>query len=266
MKKIFALVFVFLIINHFLPNTFAQQQGVEVTSIYEITDTDAIEGDILTITDKGIARSSFRSDDKIFGVIAQNPLLVYRETIDNGKPVIRSGIAQVNVTTLNGPIIYGDYITSSAIAGKGQKGGNTDYVLGIALQSFDGSGAEQIDGPVGKVASGKITVAVKIESAGATRFNLRKLFGLISLSFLENLRDPDKFNELIRYLIAGLVILLVFSFALLTYSRSIAKSIEAIGRNPLAKTTIQLSMILNIILLIIITILGIVASIFIIRL
>lgn len=266
MKKVFLSLFCILYSMFFIPAVFAQDKGVEVTSVYEIKDNDAQDGDILTISEGGLVRSKTISDDKIFGVIAQNPLLVFRENIDNGKPVIRSGVAKVNVTTLNGPIKYGDYITSSAIAGKGQKGGNTDYVLGIALQSFDGSGAEQIDGPSGKVASGKITVAVKIESAGTTKFNLRKLFGLISLSFLENLRDPDKFNELIRYLIAGLIILLVFSFALVTYSRSITKSIEAIGRNPLAKTTIQLSMILNIILLIIITILGIVAAIFIIRL
>ena len=45
-----------------------------------------------------------------------------------------------------------------------------------------------------------------------------------------------------------------------------AKALEAIGRNPLAKSTIQLSMIINIALLVLTGIIGILASILIIRL
>lgn len=262
-------LFVFLYpIAYTLFPIFAQEQrGMEVTSIYEVVDNDAVTGDILTITDKGLVRSNLTADNKMFGVIQENSLLIFREQVTNGKPVVRSGIAQINVTTLGGPIKYGDYITSSQIAGKGQKSIGSGQILGIALSSFDGTAnSTQIQGPQGTVASGKIPVAIKIEFAGATGFSVGKLFGLISLSFLENLGDPKQFTQVIRYIAAGLVILLSFTFAFLTFSRSIAKSIEAIGRNPLAKSTIQLSMIINIILLVIAGIIGIVASILIIKL
>lgn len=243
-----------------------QSRGIEVTSVYEITDKEAIEGDILKATDKGLVRADIGFDPKIFGVIQEQPLLVYR-TQTQGKPVVRSGIGEVNVTTLNGPIKYGDYITSSTIAGKGQKASESGYTLGVALGQFDGTGAPQIDGPRGKVASGKISVAIRIEYIELTnpRFAGR-LFGFLGTAVLENVSDPKQIGNVVRFFAAGLVILLSFTFGFLTFSRSIAKSIEALGRNPLAKSTIQLSMIINIALLVITAIVGIAASILIIRL
>lgn len=245
----------------------AQNQGLETTTVYEILDTDALEGDILVATDKGLTRANRGFDNKMFGVIQEQPILVYRNNDIKGKPVVRSGIATVNVTTLNGPIKYGDYITSSSIQGKGQKASESGYVLGIALGPFNPEGGQQIDGPGGKVALGKIPVAIRIEYAELTnpRF-LTRLFGFVGSSFLENISDPKQFGTVIRFLAAGLIILLSFTFGFLTFSRSITKSIEALGRNPLAKNTIQLSMIINILLLIVTGVIGIVASILIIRL
>lgn len=253
----------------FLPPVLAQTppgQGIEVTSVYEIPDTAAIEGDVVTATTKGLVRANIGFDPKMFGVIQKQPLLVYRTEV-KGKPIVRSGIAQVNVTTLNGPIQYGDYITTSAISGKGQRSTESGYTLGIALTAFTGESAPQIDGPRGKVASGTIPVAIKIEYTELTnpRFAGR-LFGFLGTALLENVSDPKQIGNVIRFIAAGLIVLLSFTFGFLTFSRSIAKSIEALGRNPLARSTIQLSMIINIALLVITAIVGITASILIIRL
>lgn len=268
MKKLRVVLFLLLPLTiYFLPPTYAQEsQGIEVTSVYEIKDTEAVEGDILKTTNEGLVRTSLGFDNKIFGVITNQPLLVYR-TETKGKPVIRSGIAQVNITNLNGPVKYGDYITSSQVAGKGQKAFESGYVLGVALSDFDGTGAETVDGPRGKVAIGKIPVAVRIEYAEISnpRF-VGRLFGFIGTAFLENINDPKKFGDIIRLIAAALVVLLSFTFGFLTFSRTIVKSIEAIGRNPLAKNTIQFSIILNIILLVVSGLVGIIASILIIKL
>lgn len=261
-------IFIILSFSLLIPPVYAQQQtGLEVTSTYDIADANASEADLVVASESGLTLASKSYDNKLFGVIAEQPLLVYRNKETKGKPVIRSGIAQVNVTTLNGTIKYGDYITSSQISGKGQKATESGYTIGIALGSFDGTNAQSTDGPAGKVALGKIPVAVKIEYSELTnpRFAGR-LFGLIGTAFLENVNDPKKFGNVIRYIAAGLVVLLAFTFAFLTFSRSVAKSIEAVGRNPLARSTIQLTMIVNIILLIVTGIIGIVASILIIRL
>lgn len=256
-----------VLVSIFLPTVYAQEsRGIEVTSVYEVADKDAQEGDILKATDTGLVRTTIGFDNKIFGVIADTPLLVYRSGV-SGKPVVRSGIAEVNVTTLNGPIKYGDYITSSQIAGFGQKTSESGYTVGMALGAFTGEGAPQVDGPKGKVASGKIPVAIRIEYTELTnpRFAGR-LFGFVGTAFLENISDPKQLGSVVRFVAAGLVVLLAFTFGFLTFSRSIAKSIEALGRNPLAKSAIQMSIIINIALLVVTGIIGIVASILIIRL
>lgn len=249
----------------------AQNEGLDVASVYEVADTQAEEGDILVASENGLIRASQGFDSKIFGVLVEQPILVIRSSDPTAKPVVRSGIADVNVTTLNGPIKYGDYITSSQITGKGMKAAGSGYVIGIALAAFDpstGSGqVEQIDGPKGKVSLGKIQVAIKPEYPTLSAQNsTSRLLGTIGSAFLENVSDPKKLTEVIRYIAAGLVVLLSFTFGFLTFSRSIIKSMEALGRNPLAKTTIQLSIIINIGLLVATGIIGIVASILIIRL
>lgn len=266
MKKLSLLLFILLTINYLLPTVYAQQTGIEVTSVYEIADQEALEGDILSTGENGLVRSSIGFDNRMFGVIQQQSLLIYRSQT-KGKPVVRSGIAQVNITTLNGEVKNGDYITSSQIPGKGQKAQESGYIVGIALGAFDTQGAQEIDGPRGRVLLGKIPVAIRVEYAELTnpRFAGR-LFGFIGTALLENVSDPKQFGNVVRYIAAGLVLLLSFTFAFLTFSRSIAKSIEALGRNPLAKSAIQLSIFINIILLVITGIIGIVASILIIRL
>lgn len=254
---LFVLLITFLYpIPYTLYSPLAQQpQGIDVTSVYKIADGEASDGDILSVTDQGLVRSTVPFDNKMFGVLGEKPLFVFRTEEISGKPVIRSGIAQVNVTNANGPIQYGDSITSSATAGKGIRALGAGAILGIALASFNET-------------EGKIPVAIKIESglAGGTGLSAGRFFGLIGQAFAENLSDPEKFTDVIRYIAAGLVVLLSFTLAFLTFARSIPKSIEAIGRNPLAKSTIQLSMVINIILLVITGIIGIVASILIIRL
>ena len=269
--RLTALLFVLFVFLYPIPSTLtavhAQTPGLEATSAYEIADTNAVESDILIANDKGLVRADRSFDNKMFGVIVDQPILVYRNKGIKGKPVVRSGVATVNVTTLNGPIKYGDYVTSSSIQGKGQKASDSGYVLGVALGTFDGTGAEQVDGPNGRVALGKITIAIRVEYAELTnpRFAGR-LFGFVGSSFLENVNDPKKIGNVIRYIAAGLIVLLAFTFGFLTFSRSIAKSIEALGRNPLAKSTIQVTMIINIALLVVTGIVGIVASILIIKL
>lgn len=268
MKRIFALLLLLLTTYYLLPTTFAQESsGIEVTSIYEIADAEATEGDIVSVAEGGLIRSNIGFDNKIFGIIQEQPLLLYRDQDTKGKPVVRSGVTTVNVTTLNGPIKYGDYITSSQIPGKGQKAADSGYVAGIALGNFDGTGSQTVDGPRGQVNLGQIAIAVRIEYAELTnpRFAGR-LFGFVGTTFLENVADPRNFGNAIRYSAAGLIVLLSFTFAFLTFSRSIAKSIEALGRNPLAKSAIQLSIIINIVLLVVTGLIGIVASILIIRL
>lgn len=270
-KILLALSFLFALlfpVTCTLYPSLAQTPGIDLTSVYTVADNNAKEGDIVVTSDKGLVRSAKTFDNKMFGVLQDNPIFVYRnQDIPQGRAVARSGVAQVNVTTLGGNIKYGDYITSSTIQGKAEKANQSGYIIGTALANFDGKGAQTVAGPTGQVAAGTIQVAIRIEYAELTNPRFAgELFNFVGSSFLENVRDPKQLGLIVRYVTAGLILLLSFTFAFLTFSRSIAKSVEALGRNPLAKNAIQISMVINIGLLVITGVIGIVASILIIKL
>lgn len=237
----------------------ADYPSLDVANSYSIVDTEVVEGDILANSPTGFVRDKVAYDNNLFGVYNQNPVVVLRSADTSRKPILRSGVAMVNVTAANGKINAGDYITSSTVAGKGQKATQSGYVLGIALSAFSPSAGS---GQVGTIAA-----AIKIEYAELTTArNANRLFEYLGASLAANVKDPEKFGQVVRYILAGLILLVSFGFGFVTFSRALPKGIEAIGRNPLAKNTIYLSMVLNVGLIVLVGILGIVGALLIIRL
>lgn len=229
--------------------------GQDVASTFVVTDTDSKDGDILVNSSQGLVRTKIPYDSAMFGVLSDHPLVVFRSPAASGSAMIRNGVTMVNVNTSNGEIKPGDYITTSETLGAGMKAIRSGYVLGTALSGFAGGGV------------GQIPVALQIQYAELTTTrNANRLFELLGASFLANVKDPEKFGTIIRYILAGLVLLGSLTFGFVTFSRAIPKGIEAIGRNPLAKNTIYLSMALNVGLVVLVGILGIVGSLLILRL
>lgn len=232
------------------------QQSMDFAVSYDVSDSEAISGDILISTDKGLVRATTPYANKLFGVLQDKPLIsiqVSGET--NQKPIARSGAVNVNVTTEGGEIKQGDYITSSAKPGKGQKAQTSGYVIGTALASLEPGQIE-----------GQIPVAIKVEFAELDKAqSTSRIANYFGSSLLQNVKDPEKFASLVRFIVAGSIALLGFLIGFLAFSRSIPTSIEAIGRNPLAQKSILAAVVLNITLTIITTIVGIVAAFFILK-
>lgn len=273
---LFLLLPLLLATNYLLltPPAFAQFQSTDISNVYDVTDTNAVEGDILISTqDQGLKLATTPYDIRLFGILQNQPLMVFRRLDNKGTPVARNGTAQVNVTTLGGPIKPGDYITSSEIPGKGQKTTDSGYIVGIALTSFEEKDGQKIDftSPtdqrVYSVSSGKVAIALKIEFAeiSSARTASRAL-DYFSIALFKNVQDPNKFVQVLRYIAAALTVLISLGVGFLTFSRSIPKGIEAIGRNPLAEKAILFSIVLNIIFTILTASVGIVVAVFILRL
>lgn len=244
-------------------------QSTDISIPYQISDSAASEGDILAVTpEQGIVRATTPYDSHIFGVIQGQPLVAIRRVDNQGTTVARTTTADVNVTTLNGPIKAGDYITSSEIPGKGQKATLSGYVVGVALASFADKDGEQTTYtpkdsslPAQNISSGKVHVALKIEYTELLQArNVSRLFESIGTALFASAKDPSKAAEIFRYLAAGLVVVASFGFGFFTFSRSIPKAIEAIGRNPLAKRAILFSVGLNIFFIVIVAAIGITAA------
>ena len=235
--------------------------GIEVTSVYPVADQSAVEGDIVINSETGIVLTKTAYENRMFGVVQDQPLIVFRNVDGTGTPIIRSGNALVNVTTVNGPIKQGDLVTSSAIAGKGQKADKSGYVLGTALEDFTGETGSSVTLDNKQYKQGKIQIALRIEFAEIDRArSSNRLVEYIDAALFSTVKDPDQVIRIVRYTGAVLVIMATAVFAYLVFARTISNGIQAIGRNPLARRSIQVAIILNIIFSAMVIILGIIAS------
>jgi len=270
-NKIFGIFFLFFLSFVFYLFSFSpvSAQGLDfgVATTYKLDDKNLENGDILSISPgKNILeRSSTNYDEKMFGVYVAKPKIVYRTT-DSDFPVLRSGESQVSVTNFNGPIKKGDYITSSEIKGKGQKASLlTGFVLGVALSDFDGKSGKEITYQGKKYRQGSVLLAVGIGPASPLSLKTGGgLFGIVegmlgNLAF--NFQATKDFSKIMRYIIAGLVAISAIFINFHTFGKNVTHGIEAIGRNPMAKLSIQSMIIINVVLIAILSLAAIILSI-----
>lgn len=214
----------------------------------------------------GLQRSSIQYDNRMFGILQDDPLIVLR-TQDNGgtqRPIVRNGDAVVNVTDLNGPIHPGDYITSSPIPGKGMQANESGYTIGIATSEVTPISTTTFEGR--QLTVGQVNVGLRIEYAElSTARSANRLFETLNAAFFRNAEDPEKFTVVVRYVIAGIVALVFFLISFFGFTRSITRGVEAIGRNPLARHSIQVSILIHLGLTIAVSLIGLVIVFLIIR-
>ncbi|MBI4036822.1 hypothetical protein HY385_00140 [Candidatus Daviesbacteria bacterium] len=251
----------------FVPNV-AWAQLANIANVYDIGDNNAVDGDILISTaDKGLVLANTAYDIHLFGILQDHPLVAMKRVSQTGKAVSRYGTAQVNVTTLGGAISAGDYITSSGIAGKGQKATISGYVIGVAMSPFADKDGQTMTYQNKQIASGKVTVSLNFGYAELSGPKSASLFAnTFTAALSQNMKDPDKFAKIFQYIAAGFTVFVSFIFGFFTFSRAIPKGIEALGRNPLARRPIMFSIILNIVLTIITAGAGLIGALIIIRL
>ena len=118
-------------------------RGADLAEVYYTSDTTASEGDIVSLAGNGVSqvqKSVKGYDSKALGIISTKPGLVMGAADGTGKPVIvgLSGRVPVKVSTKNGDIQPGDYITTSDIPGVGMRATRAGHVIGKALTGFAG--------------------------------------------------------------------------------------------------------------------------------
>ena len=222
--------------------------GGQIATNVEVSDTSASAGDILSITaDDNLVRSSTEYDQNLFGVVVKDPSIVLNKETTSTKPVLSEGEAQVKVSTANGNIEVGDLITSSSESGVGQKAVKEGMVIGKALASFSES------------SPGTIPVLLNIhhQSQLASGGDLGELWDRVFALTAAGLQESDSFQLLLRYLFALIIGIMSFSFGFYFAARSIRTGLVALGRNPLAKDTIQAGMFFNLFTVILLSMAGV---------
>lgn len=116
--------------------------------MYYTSDTTIQEGDLVSLAGNGVSQvqKSIRAyDSRSLGIISTKPGIVIGAADGTGKPVIvgLSGRVPVKISTKNGDINPGDYITTSDISGVGMRATRAGHVIGKALTGFAG-GSEGI--------------------------------------------------------------------------------------------------------------------------
>src|SRR3989344_6384947 len=119
---------------------FAQNTSAGTAVSIPIADKNAKDGSIIISTPKGFALSSTAYDTNMYGVLTESPAIYLENTSDpNSKPVISLGKAYVLISSINGHIKKNDFITTSTIAGVGQKATRNGMVLGTSLEDYNNS-------------------------------------------------------------------------------------------------------------------------------
>src|SRR3989344_8247752 len=240
-------------------------QNFDIASTYTINDPEAWAGDIISSGDNGLVRANVSYDNHIFGIIQENPVIVFTEASGSGRVIGRSGDSMVKITDFNGEIKIGDRVTSSPIAGYGMKATQSGYVIGVVTAAPSNTGSLSYQNR--QFNAGTAQVALKIEYAelSTPRSSIR-LLEYIGAAFFRNIQDPERVTQAVKAIIAGLIAIISFGIGFFAFSRAISKGVEAIGRNPLAKRAIQVSILIQLVLTIFTTLAGLVGAFIVLRL
>lgn len=242
-KTLLTLIFLFFLVG--LTTTSAQISSSGIAQTIPVSDNDAKDGDILCTYTDGIKRCNRAYDPSLYGVISENPAAEFDDSeIENGRLVVKEGLTRVRVSTSNGSIAKGDFITTSEEAGVGKKATENGYVLGVALDDYEPQQSSQI---------GTIQVVLNIHPATTQAGARGNLLQFIRKGVTVPIFEP---LESLRYLLAAIIVIVSFTLGLIYFGRASRTGIEAIGRNPLAKRVIQLTVLLNIVLTIVIVLVG----------
>ena len=123
----------------------------DIAENYSVEDSSIEAGDLVRIkTDQSsstekyiIEKTSKPYDSQMIGAISTEPAMIFGEKgKDNLRPVALVGRVPVKVTTKNGAISAGDYLTSSNIPGVAMKATEPGMIIGKALESYSSASEE----------------------------------------------------------------------------------------------------------------------------
>lgn len=249
------LIFSFFIFLFFLISityiTFSQNNAISLTVVVE-GDLPSDPNGSIVVLDKGVYKiSNKKADPNQVGVITLNPAVTLRKSSNqNVFDVNTSGTTIIKASNKNGKITKGDYVSSSDLLGVAQKSTESEYVIGVAAEDFD-------------------------SELGSLRVNIEPRYVLLNASTGSNLLNVIRQSsqsvflapvDSLRYILAAIVAIASFLFGFSIFGKITGSGIQALARNPLARSSIQINIIIEFILNIGIIVFGIIISYFILTL
>lgn len=241
--------FLFLINSFLFFSLFVFAQDLPlVAKNLEINDSEINVGDIISQSKEGFIKCKIPYDQNIIGVIGEKPILIFGRPSPTTFPVITLGETLVKVSNANGEIKKGDFITCSQKPGVGQKATESGFVVGKALEDL-------------KQDEGLIRTEINIQYQSLISYPppsaiLGKIWELLG--------KPENFPKFLRYIFAIILGGGSFFSGFFFFVRALREGLEAMGRNPLARRSIQFGMIINLVAISLLTLAGLGLALFVI--
>ena len=263
LKKIFftcIILFLFILSSPYTVS--AQSSGsvqgaasLGVARVVEAKDKNIKDGSIVSSSPQGATFSTVPYDAQILGIVARDAGIIMN-TAGGGNtvPVISTGTVYVLVANKEGPIKKGDYITSSTLPGIGVKSDKAGYVIGRALEDYINSDPTKV---------GKIAIDLELHYINTRPTFPGAISDILKIAFLPTKDSPA---AIFKYIVAAGVIIASFVLGFLSFGRTAAKGVEALGRNPAAGKIIHLGIIFNVGIVVVIVLAGLTVSFLILRL
>lgn len=244
-KKTINFLLIFLIYLH---SSFAQAipqvaQNLEILEKVE-------NGDIISQGKEGFVKCKIPYDPNIVGVVNEKPLLIFGKPSLKTFPVVTLGEVLVKVSNSNGKIEKGDFITCSEKPGVGQKATENGFVLGKALEDL----TEE---------EGLIMVKIAPQYYQVISFSEKEKVSFLN-KLLQNFSRPENFPQVLKYIFATVLGGGCFFVGFFFFAKALREGLEAMGRNPLAKRSIQFAMLFNLLAISILTLAGLGLALFVI--
>jgi F0F1-type ATP synthase membrane subunit c/vacuolar-type H+-ATPase subunit K len=213
------------------------------------------DGSVMSSSQDGAVLSTIPYDSQVLGVVSQDAAIQISSTDStNSVPVIPDGTVYVLVSSKNGTIKKGDLITTSTIPGVAVRADKDGYVLGTALEDYDNPDPAKSD---------KIAVDLNLHYFNSKPTLLGSLTDIFKYAILPTKDSP---SAIYKYIVAAAVVLASFILAFMTFGRTAAKGVEALGRNPSASRIIHLGIIFNVAIVVVIVLAGLTVAFLILRL
>lgn len=202
------------------------------------------DGSVICSGVEGFFACDQEYDPSMVGVVADTSAVSLEPATgdEDGRLVVSSGKVRVRVL---GEVGLGDFVTSSTSPGVAQKAIKNGYVLGVALEAFQPTGGGETEGSV--------VVAVNIHPEAGLSGPRSDLMEALRSGVSAPIFEP---LDSLRYFLAAAMIVVSFTLGLIYFGRVTRAGVEAIGRNPLARRSIQFSIFASILLTIVIVFVG----------
>ena len=237
------------------PSALDDTATLGVAHIVEVKDKNVKDGSIISASKQGPVLSTVPYDPQVLGIVSRDAaIIIDSKGIVDGVPIISVGSVYLLVSTKEGPIKKGDLVTTSTIPGVAVKAIKDGYVLGTAIEDATNPNTNQVE---------KIAINMELHYFNAKPTLAGALSDIFKIALLPTKEGP---NALFKYLVAAAVLLISIILGFMSFGRTAAKGVEALGRNPAASKTIHLGIIFNVLIVIAIVIGGIIISFLILRL